>query len=275
MFTTCPSLAAFLLLASSGSLLAVAQLISPLCPDSWSWSFNSLGQSPCEVASFLQGICDDGVFTIPALLPGDSYVGPTGPTDASDLCKCNTVVYSLMSACDACQDALWFSWNMWSHNCSSLDPVTTFSNLIPNGTSVPAWAFLDVTKGTGFWNPVLSYQVGDSPEVTASESGSLSPLPTPTTTQTAVPGLTSDQAHFTSKSHHSNKTAAIVGGILGGIAFVVLSMGLFLWRQRIKRRKTTRAASAIIFANRAVPLQEKVSRRSRDEPSFDAVQNAI
>lgn len=50
------------------------------------------------------------MFTIPALLPGDSYVGPTGATDASDLCKCNTVVYSLMSACDACQDAFWFSY---------------------------------------------------------------------------------------------------------------------------------------------------------------------
>ena len=49
------------------------------------------------------------MFTIPPLLPGDSYVGPTGPSDDSDLCKCNTVVYSLMSACDACQDADWFS----------------------------------------------------------------------------------------------------------------------------------------------------------------------
>jgi tellurite resistance protein TehA-like permease len=111
--------------------------------------------------------------------------------------------------------------------------------------------------------------------VTSGESGTLSPLPTPTTTQTAVPGLTSDQAHFTSKGHHSNKTAAIVGGVLGGIAFIALSVGLLLWRQRIKRRKATRAASAIIFANRAVPLQEKVSRRSRDEPSFNVVQDAI
>jgi hypothetical protein len=44
------------------------------------------------------------------LVQGDySYVGPTGPNDANDLCKCNTVVYSLMSACDACQGANWFS----------------------------------------------------------------------------------------------------------------------------------------------------------------------
>jgi hypothetical protein len=145
---------------------------------------------------------------------------------------------------------------------------------------VPSWAFLDVTNG-GYWNPILSYQVGDSTELPAGESGTLSPLPTPTTTQTAVPGLSSSQAQFlfdNNGGHHDSsgkKTAAIVGGILSGIAFIVLSVALLLWRQRIRRRKTTRKASAIIFANRAVPLQEKVSRRNRDEPPPDVVQDAI
>ncbi|KAH9992127.1 hypothetical protein BJV77DRAFT_1003629 [Russula vinacea] len=270
------SLAAALLLASP--LLATAQLLYPTCSASWSWTSNSLGQSPCEVAAYLQGVCDNGVFSIPVLVPGDSYVGPTGSSDASDLCKCNTVVYSLMSACDACQDALWFSWNTWSFNCTSTDPITTFSNVVPNGTKVPGWAFLDVTKGGGYWNPTLSYQVGDNTELPAGESGAVSPLPTPTTTQTAVPGLSSSQAAFLSKNsgHNSkNKTAAIVGGVLSGIAFIVLSVALLLWRQRIKRRKTTRAAASIIFANRAVPLQEKVTRRNRDEPPLDLVQDAI
>jgi hypothetical protein len=114
--------------------------------------------------------------------------------------------------------------------------------------------------------------------VPAGVSGTLSPLPTPTSTQTAVPGLSSSQAKFTSEnngSHHSNKTAAIVGGVLSGLVFIVLSVGLFLWRQRVKRRKTTRKAASIIFANRAVPLQEKVPRRSRDEPPTDVVRNVI
>jgi len=181
-----------------------------------------------------------------------------------------------MSACDACQDALWFSWKTWSFNCSSVDPPTTFSNIIPNGTRVPGWAFLDVTKGGGSWNPILSYQVGDNgTEVIAGESGSISPLPTPTSTQTAVPGLSSSQAQFVSSndsSHHSNKTAAIVGGILSGIAFIALSVTLLLWHQRVKRRRRTRKAASIILANRAVPLQEKASRRSRgDELPPDAV----
>ncbi|KAF8491365.1 hypothetical protein F5888DRAFT_1060486 [Russula emetica] len=148
-----------------------------------------------------------------------------------------------------------------------------FSNTIPNDTNVPAWAFLDVTRGT--WNPVLSYQVGDTPEMPGGESGTFSPLPTPTTTQTSVPGLSSSQSQFASKgnAHHSNETAAVVGGVLGGIVFIVLTIALMLWRQRIKRRRTTRAAAAVILGNRGVPLQEK--KRNRDEPPRDIVASAI
>jgi len=103
-------------------------------------------------------------------------------------------------------------------------------------------------------------------------------LPAPTTSSTAVPGLSSSQAQWLSSKTkgHSNKgkkIAAIVGGTLCGIALVAASVGLWLWRARIKRRRTTRAAAAVIFANRAMPMQEKVSGR-RDEP-VDAVPEAI
>jgi hypothetical protein len=117
----------------------------------------------------------------------------------------------------------------------------------------------------------------DSPEVAGGQSGTFSPLPTPTTTETSIPGLSASQAQFASKDngHHSNKTAAIVGGVLGGIVFIVLTIGLMLWRQRVKRRKATRAAAAVIFGSRAVPLQEKVSKRNRDDPPPDVVSSAI
>lgn len=45
-------------------------------------------------------------FTINALLPGQSYTGPTA-IDGTNMCKCNTVAYNLLSACDACQGAVW------------------------------------------------------------------------------------------------------------------------------------------------------------------------
>ncbi len=110
----------------------------------------------------------------------------------------------------------------------------------------------------------------------ANHTGTLPPLPTPTTTQTSVPGLSSSQAHFASKNrnHHSNVTGAIVGGVLGGIVFIALTIALFLWRQRIKRRNTTKAAAAVILRNR-VPLEEKVPKMNGDEPPPDVIANAI
>jgi hypothetical protein len=89
MFTTTYSLAALLLLAASLLLPVDAQLSYPSCEPSWSWvrkhapprclgqdrrrrsitnpfdapspqSFNSLGQSPCAVAAYLQSVCDNG-----------------------------------------------------------------------------------------------------------------------------------------------------------------------------------------------------------------------
>lgn len=108
----------------------------------------------------------------------------------------------------------------------------------------------------------------------AGQSGTFSPVPTPTTSQTAVPGLSSAQVQFISKKgHHGNNIGAIVGGVLGGIVFIVSTIALMLWRQRIKRRKATSAAAAVIFGNRAVPLQEK--KRNRDDPPPDVIPSAI
>lgn len=258
--------AAAFLLVSRVTHTQAQQLVYPGCPTSWNWSFNSLGQSPCAVAAYLQGVCNDGVFTIPNLDSGNSYTGPTGPGDANDLCKCNTVVYSLMSACDACQGAKWFSWKSWSRNCTAVDPTTTFSHLIPSGTRVQEWAFLDVTE-EGTWDPVLAYQVGDATEVSAGQPGTLAAPATPTTTQTAVPGLSSTQAAIVSHgSSSSKKIGAIVGGVLGGLAFIAATVGLLLWRARVRRRTATRVAAAAMFPGRtALPLQEKLGKK--EEPA--------
>ena len=45
-------------------------------------------------------------FNVPTLQSGYSYNGPSG-IDDGDLCKCNTVLYNLISACDACQGEPW------------------------------------------------------------------------------------------------------------------------------------------------------------------------
>ena len=53
------------------------------------------------------------VFTVDPLLPGEEYFGPSG-VDNSNLCKCSTVAYSLVSACAACQDAEWITYGPYS-----------------------------------------------------------------------------------------------------------------------------------------------------------------
>ncbi|KAF8477808.1 hypothetical protein DFH94DRAFT_755939 [Russula ochroleuca] len=111
----------------SGSA-AASVYAPPNCTASYAWTSNSLNQSACTVAAYMMSTCNGGSFDISPLLDTKhSYTGPSG-NDDSDLCKCNTIAYSLISACDACQGSEWIS----------------FPNPVPPGTSVPHWAF-DVT----------------------------------------------------------------------------------------------------------------------------------
>ena len=82
-------------------------------------------------------------FTVSALLPGYEYAGPSGKGKADDnLCECNTVTYSLLSACDACQSETWITygfivslrafrnvytirWSEYSFNCTKTLPPST------------------------------------------------------------------------------------------------------------------------------------------------------
>lgn len=96
-------------------------------------SHNSLGQNACTVAAYMISTCNGGcelsssllcpcifepcrlisfsAFTIDALAPGYHYTGPSDYDD-TDLCMCNTVTYSLLSACVACQGEEWISYGI-------------------------------------------------------------------------------------------------------------------------------------------------------------------
>jgi hypothetical protein len=125
---------------------AVAAISAPSCLATWEWvsmlsyllvdcylicghnvqTFNSLSQDPCTVAAYMLSTCNGGcqyyylscqslptrpfaAFVINPLQPGYSYSGPSG-SDDTDLCECNTIAYSLISACDACQGEEWISY---------------------------------------------------------------------------------------------------------------------------------------------------------------------
>jgi hypothetical protein len=113
--------------------------------------------------------------------PGQWYPASTYSQveDHSDGCACNTVVYSLLSACGACQGGRWLTYvphqplAYWDHiflaGMITLFPAVTplvlphseltvtrgflvliyglpsYREPIPNGTFVPYWALIDVT----------------------------------------------------------------------------------------------------------------------------------
>jgi len=97
-----------------------------LCDSSYSWSYNSLGQTPCLVAAIISTPCSkSGDFHIAALSPGSvGYDPPKKPTE----CQCNTVHYSLLGACAACQGAVTsgIPWTAFKENCTSTWPDGQF-----------------------------------------------------------------------------------------------------------------------------------------------------
>ena len=80
-------------------------------------------------------------FTLDSLPPGYSYTGPSG-SDNDDICKCNSVVYNLMSACDACQGSPWLScvYSFWQSPCilnaDTYQRVISYSRWMYNCTRI-------------------------------------------------------------------------------------------------------------------------------------------
>ncbi|KAI9443921.1 hypothetical protein H4582DRAFT_2095306 [Lactarius indigo] len=230
-------LTSLVLLAASD--LVGAQIRAPDCNASWKWSFNSLGQNACTIAAFLMSTCNGGAFTINALQPGYSYVGPSSDVEDANPCKCNTVTYNLISACDGCQGSMWTTWSEYSFNCKTTLPPSVFPNPVPLGTRVPQWALVDNTF-EDFWNASRAYIAGITPElgpgslISASTSGSVSP-----TSSASQSGASSSS----SSSGSGPNIAAIAGGVAGGVAALV-AIGVLLFY--LLRRRRSQVASAAV-----------------------------
>ncbi|KAI0293298.1 hypothetical protein B0F90DRAFT_1407680 [Multifurca ochricompacta] len=239
----------FLLLANS----AITQISTPNCSSSWEWTFNSLGQNPCTVGAYIMATCSGGSFIVDPLLPGETYVGPAG-IDDGDLCKCNTIAYSLISACGACQGMSWRSWPLFSFNCTKVLPPSTLSNPIPPQTRVPQWALLDVTI-EHTWNATKSFLVGDSPEigpgVLLGPSGT-STLPTPEPSSVFTPIFPFTPTPVPISSGSKSNAGAIAGGVAGGLSALAISVLLILWR----RRQNPQTPPTTLLGNEAQPSQQ-------------------
>ncbi|KAF9454636.1 hypothetical protein P691DRAFT_316859 [Macrolepiota fuliginosa MF-IS2] len=139
-----------------------AQKSQVTCVSSFHWAQNDKGQDPCTVAALVQASCrSDTNVTIKKLSANEIYVGPD-QKNTNDTCACNSVVYSLLSACAACQDRFYIDWQSWTRYCA-----TSYLYRIPGNISsnivIPSWAYNVISVGTltsipGSWNPTLSLQ---------------------------------------------------------------------------------------------------------------------
>ncbi|KAF5315963.1 hypothetical protein D9611_004847 [Ephemerocybe angulata] len=194
-----------------------------------SWLVNSKGQTPCLLASYLESTCT--VMQVNAIPEGTHYLGPQSPEEAN-ACLCNSIVYSLVSGCAACQGRRWASWPQWITNCSSTTG-NPFPNAIPPAAQLPEWAFMDVmNQADRSWNATLAQSLTQP-----------APTPTPTTagttpTVTKPPPTTTPSPSASSASTGSGKsnTGAIAGGVVGGVVGLVAIGLLALWLFLRKRR---------------------------------------
>ncbi|KAH9028993.1 hypothetical protein EDB85DRAFT_1892267 [Lactarius pseudohatsudake] len=101
------------------------------------------------------------VFAVNPLGLGDTaYAGPSREEvrDAGS-CWCNTVAFSLISACSECQGGQSLLWSEYYQNCARILEPSTFPNPVPAGTRVPQWALVDITLAND-WSPSTAQLVG-------------------------------------------------------------------------------------------------------------------
>ncbi|PBK76710.1 hypothetical protein ARMSODRAFT_948541 [Armillaria solidipes] len=196
----------------------------------YDWAFNSLSQSPCQIATSLGEVCDNS-FSIPAL-PSDSvYRGPSGGASRME-CRCNTVYYSLLSVCAECQGGGVTIWPTYSINCTTT--YTVFPHDIPSDTAVPHWAYLSLlSNGTV---DIADAETDTGAEVTATATASSAS--TATSTIASGPETTSASSSGSSKGD----TGAIVGGVVGGVLGVgAIVIGIIFWVLRRRQKRLGRS----------------------------------
>ncbi|KAF5326912.1 hypothetical protein D9619_004288 [Psilocybe cf. subviscida] len=108
------------------------------CMAGYTWMNNDHGESPCQVASELASLCSPGGGT-PGILPGNTR---DNLNSTQTPCTCNTVTYSLSSACTVCRGQSTMTWSSWAQDCNTtVDGLGRFPVKVPENLIVPLWAY--------------------------------------------------------------------------------------------------------------------------------------
>ncbi|KAJ8584068.1 hypothetical protein M405DRAFT_480981 [Rhizopogon salebrosus TDB-379] len=238
------------------------QLTGATCLPSFNWMENTLNQNPCNISSYLVSACLNYTLVIVDVYPpGTMYTGPTADT-AND-CLCNTVTYSMLSACGACQGSPFENWSDWKVNCT-IPYNMTYPRNIPNDTVVPHWAYLDVVTSNRF-NVTAAEQAGDAPESSAPVP-STSSIILPTTNVSASLTTSSTSATASSSPTSTSKSlnvGAVAGGVVGGVVIgVIASVAAWFF----VRRRRSKIAPSKAFSDTSGNTQSVYSTHANQFP---------
>ncbi|KAI0750062.1 hypothetical protein C8Q80DRAFT_670079 [Daedaleopsis nitida] len=226
------------------------------CSPEFDWMFNSKGQSPCLISSYLFTPCaaPADTFVFP-LGPGQHYATPVDEPTSANPCRCNTVLFSTIAACATCQGGGDYivPWPTYSQNCSSPGPfIEEYPEDIPSGTAVPAWAYLDIRLTDNTFSVAAAQEAADQdlPESTApaipspTSQVTVNSVATSQSTPASSPSIPLPQPSDsqTSSAQKSSNVGTIVAGLVGsliGCAGVGVAVFFYLRYRRLKRAHET------------------------------------
>ena len=174
-------------------------------------------------------------------------------------------------------------WSAWQTNCST-DYVGVWPTNIPIGSSIPAWAYLDVATPDAFnvsaaqadaaQNPPDSSAIPSPTSSSASTSVGFSSSPGVTgsaATESFAPSSTPPATAAASSSSKKSDVGPIVGGVVGGVGGAAIIAGVIVF-WFMHRRKTS---SANAYASAADPAaapfapQGDMGTPYAEKPVFD------
>ncbi|KAH7909923.1 hypothetical protein BJ138DRAFT_1127299 [Hygrophoropsis aurantiaca] len=239
-----PYIATIAALFLSNSGITFAQNSSEVCLNStgYGWAVNALQQDPCIVANDLfaqtPAPCNDNGITfppIPAMTgPSSYYVGPVNASVAN-ICLCNTVIYSLLSACGLCQNGTFLYWSEWTNSCPAQDILyQQWPASIPSNTAIPPWAYMPLVNG--FWDGPQAQNnasgVATQSSTASTSQSSTSASSTASTSAAPAPSVSSEPTQEADAEPKSN-AGVIAGGVVGGIVAIgaLVVLGIYFWRR--------------------------------------------
>ncbi|KAG7085797.1 hypothetical protein E1B28_003337 [Marasmius oreades] len=242
------------LFLSAFTICVQAQIHATCTNSSFLWSYNSRGDSPCQMGETLARVCTPS-FNIPSLPDGYYYSGVSGG-DISP-CVCNTVYYTMLSVCGLCQNGLSDRFDIWSTNCTRTYD-TVYPSALPSGLRLPHYAFLPLDSTNKTVN-VRALQADNGPERTG--------------TATRTPTATSFRSTGTSRSggddpfgdddpfgfaddlrDEAKKVGIIAGSVAAGIwVFWAVGAGIVWFICRRNSRRMYGAPSQMYLQNNGAP----------------------